>query len=260
MAPRQSQQLLERAELRPVRLIEHDWVDLDDGVSLAIRIWLPDDAGSRPVPALIDSVPYRRSDGTAIGDAAWGTYFAARGFAFVRPDLRGSGDSGGIMEDEYTEREQRDCDQVIAWLAGRDWCSGSVGMIGVSWGAFAALQMAARAPEALRGVVAIHGSDDRYADDVHYLGGCVATLEMSQWATSMLAYLNQPPDPAVVGDRWRQQWLERLSGATPWISHWLGHQRRDEYWRQGSACEDYAAIRCPVLAVGGWSDGDRDMV
>ncbi|MGH2858928.1 MAG: CocE/NonD family hydrolase [Solirubrobacteraceae bacterium] len=260
MASRQSQPLLERSEPRPVKVIEHDWIELDDGISLAVRIWLPQDADSRPVPAVIDSVPYRHSDGTAIWDAGWGTYFAARGFAFVRPDLRGSGDSGGIMDDEYTEREQRDCEQVIAWLAQREWCTGAVGMIGVSWGAFAALQMAARAPEPLRGVVAIHGSDDRYADDVHYLGGCVAAMEMSQWATSMLAYLNQPPDPAAVGHRWRQQWLQRLGGATPWITHWLGHQRRDEYWRQGSACEDYASIRCPVLAVGGWSDGYRDMV
>jgi predicted acyl esterase len=76
----------------------------------------------------------------------------------------------------------------------------------------------------------------------------------------MLAYLNQPPDPAVVGDGWRDAWLERLEKATLWIEPWLSHQRRDDYWRQGSACEDYSAIRCPVFAVGGWSDGYRDMV
>jgi putative CocE/NonD family hydrolase len=133
-------------------------------------------------------------------------------------------------------------------------------MIGVSWGAFAALQMAARNVEQLRGVVAIHGSDDRYADDVHYVGGCVSAMDMSQWATSMLAYLNQPPDPQVVGEGWRQAWLARLGGARPFIEPWLSHQRRDGYWRQGSACEDYGAIRCPVFAVGGWSDGYRDMV
>ncbi len=208
----------------------------------------------------MDSVPYRKSDGTAIGDAAWGTYFAARGFAFARVDLRGSGDSTGILEDEYTEQEQRDVEQVIAWLSERPWCTGSVGMIGVSWGAFAALQLAARHPEQLRGVIPIHGSDDRYADDVHYIGGCVSGMDMSQWATSMLAYLNQPPDPEVVGTGWRQQWLERLSDAKPWIDPWLSHQRRDAYWQQGSACEDYSAIRCPVFAVGGWSDGYRDMV
>ena len=149
---------------------------------------------------------------------------------------------------------------MIAWLADRPWCTGAVGMIGVSWGGFAALQMAARHPEQLRGVVPIHASDDRYADDVHYIGGCVSAMDMSQWATSMLAYLNQPPDPQVVGDGWRQAWLERLDGAKAFIEPWLGHQRRDAYWQQGSACEDYGAIRCPVFAVGGWSDGYRDMV
>ena len=122
-----------------------------------------------------------------------------------------------ILEDEYTDQEQRDAERVIAWLAERPWCTGAVGMIGVSWGGFAALQMAARAQCQLRGVVAIHASDDRYADDVHYIGGCVSAMDMPQWATSMLAYLNQPPDPAVVGDGWREAWLERLDGAKPFI-------------------------------------------
>ncbi len=246
--------------LRTVRVIDNDWIELPDGVRLAIRLWLPEDAETRPVSAILDSVPYRKSDGTAIGDAAWGTYFAARGFAFARIDLRGSGDSAGIMEDEYTEQEQRDVERVIAWLSERPWCSGAVGMMGVSWGGFAALQMAARQPEQLRGVIPIHGSDDRYADDVHYIGGCVSGMDMSQWSTSMLAYLNQPPDPQVVGAAWREAWRERLDGARPFIEPWLSHQRRDAYWQQASACEDYGAIRCPVFAVGGWSDGYRDMV
>jgi putative CocE/NonD family hydrolase len=243
-----------------VRVISTNWITLTDGIRLAVRVWLPEDAVQRPVSAILDSVPYRRSDGTAIGDAAWGTYFAARGHAFVRVDLRGSGDSGGVMVDEYTETEQRDCEEVIAWIAAQPWCTGAVGMIGVSWGAFAGLQMAARHPEQLKGVVAIHGSDDRYADDVHYVGGCVSAMDMTQWATSMAAYLNQPPDPLVVGDAWREQWRARLQNARLFIEPWLGHQRRDDYWRQGSACEHYAAIRCPIFAVGGWSDGYRDMV
>jgi putative CocE/NonD family hydrolase len=246
--------------VRGVRLIANDWVELPDGVRLAIRLWLPEDAQSRPVAAILDSVPYRKSDGTAIGDAAWGTYFAAHGFAYARVDLRGSGDSSGILKDEYTEQEQQDTERVIGWLAQRPWCTGAVGMIGVSWGAFAGLQMAARNVEQLRGVVAIHGSDDRYADDVHYFGGCVSAMDMSQWATSMLAYLNQPPDPQVVGEDWRELWLERLEGARPFIEPWLSHQRRDAYWQQGSACESYDSITCPVFAVGGWSDGYRDMV
>lgn len=260
MSPRQSPASDNEREQRAVRVIDTDWIELPDGVRLAIRVWVPEDADRRPASVILDSVPYRRSDGTAIGDAAWGTYFASRGFAFARVDLRGSGDSTGILEDEYTAQEQRDVERVIAWLADQSWCTGAVGMIGVSWGGFAALQLAARHPEQLRGVVAIHASDDRYSDDVHYIGGCVSAMDMSQWATSMLAYLNQPPDPSVVGDQWLPAWLHRLDRAQPFIEPWLAHQRRDAYWQQGSACEHYEAIRCPVFAVGGWSDGYRDMV
>ncbi len=240
-------------------MIDNVWVPLPDGVRVAVRVWLPEDALQRPVSAVLDAVPYRKADGTAVGDGAWGTYFATHGLAFVRVDLRGSGDSDGLIADEYTDQEQRDVEYVIEWIAGQSWCTGAVGMIGVSWGGFAALQAAARAPEQLRGVIAIYASDDRYSDDVHYIGGCVSALDMTQWATSMMAYINQPPDPAVAED-WRTAWRERLDGAEPWVAHWLAHQRRDDYWRQGSACESYAAIRCPVFAVGGWSDGYRDMV
>ncbi len=260
MSPRQSQAPRPDVTAAPVRVIDTDWVQLPDAVRLAVRVWLPEDAEVHPVAAILDSVPYRRSDGTAIGDADWGTYFAGHRFAFVRVDIRGSGDSTGVLTDEYLDQEQRDCERVLEWIAHQPWCTGAVGMIGVSWGGFAALQMAARHPPQLRGVVAIHASDDRYADDVHYLGGCVSAMDMTQWATSMLAYLGQPPDPAVVGEGWRAAWLERLEHARPFIEPWLSHQRRDAYWRQGSACEDYAAIRCPVFAVGGWSDGYRDMV
>lgn len=260
MTPRQTDGAVSDVSVSGVRVVDNEWITLRDGVRLAIRLWLPDVAEAHAVSAILDAVPYRKSDGTAIGDAAWGSYFASHGFAFARVDLRGSGDSEGVLPDEYTEQEQADTEEVIAWLASRSWCTGSVGMIGVSWGGFAALQLAARHPEALRGVVAIHASDDRYADDVHYVGGCVSAMDMAQWATSMLAYLNQPPDPLVVGSRWRAAWHERLAGAQPFIEPWLSHQRRDDYWRQGSACEDYAAIRCPVFAVGGWSDGYRDMV
>ena len=133
MSARQSQAPQTDAEGRAVRVVDNDWIELPDGVRLAIRVWLPEDAESRPVSAILDSVPYRKSDGTAIGDAAWGTYFAARGFAFARVDLRGSGDSSGVLLDEYHPQEQADICEVIAWLAAQEWCSGSVGMIGISW-------------------------------------------------------------------------------------------------------------------------------
>ena len=244
---------------QPVRTVEHLWIELPDGCRLAARMWLPEDAESAPVPAVLDAVPYRKGDGTAARDATRYPYIAGHGYACVRLDLRGSGDSEGVIPDEYTEQEQDDVEAVIAWLARQPWCDGAVGMIGVSWGGFAALQAAARNPPALRGVVAIHASDDRYADDVHYFGGCVLATDMVHWSACMAAYVGQPPDPAVVGDGWRDAWRERLDAMEPWVATWLAHQRRDDYWRQGSACERYDAIACPVFAVGGWVDGYRDM-
>ena len=47
------------------------------------------------------------------------------------------------MEDEYTAQELNDAVEVINWLAKQQWCSGTVGMMGISWGGFNALQVAA---------------------------------------------------------------------------------------------------------------------
>jgi putative CocE/NonD family hydrolase len=240
---------------RTVREIEHTWIPLSDGTRLAARIWLPEDAEADPVPAVLEYLPYRKTDGTAIRDAKRQPYLAGFGYAAVRVDMRGTGESDGILTDEYTEQEQKDALEVIAWLAEQPWCSGAVGVWGISWGGFNALQIAAHRPPALGAIMTLCSSDDRYADDVHYRGGCVLALDMLHWASSMLTWMARPPDPRLLGDGWRERWLERLEAGTPWIEPWLTHQRRDEYWQHGSVCEDYSAIDCPVYAVGGFVDG-----
>jgi putative CocE/NonD family hydrolase len=245
---------------RIVREIEHTWIPLSDGTRLAARIWLPEDAEADPVPAVLEYLPYRKTDGTAIRDAKRQPYLAGFGYAGVRVDMRGTGESDGILTDEYTEQEQEDGLEVIAWLAEQPWCSGAVGVWGISWGGFNALQIAAHRPPALKAIMTLCASDDRYADDVHYRGGCVLALDMLHWASSMLTWMARPPDPQLMGDGWREQWLERLEASEPWIEPWLTHQRRDEYWRHGSVCEDYAAIECPVYAVGGFVDGYTNSV
>jgi putative CocE/NonD family hydrolase len=244
---------------RRVREIEHTWIPLADGCRLAARIWLPEDADADPVPAVLEYLPYRKNDGTAIRDARRQPYVAGFGYATVRVDMRGTGESDGLILDEYTEQEQRDALEVIAWLAQQPWCTGAVGMWGISWGGFNALQVAARRPPALRAIMTLCSTDDRYADDVHYRGGCVLGLDMLHWASSMLVWNARPPDPRLRED-WREAWLERLEAANAWIEPWLAHQRRDEYWQHGSVCEDYAAIECPVFAVGGFADGYTNAV
>jgi uncharacterized protein len=125
---------------RAVNEIEHVSVPLHDGVRLAARIWLPADAGQRPVPAILEYLPYRKRDGTFERDALSHPYLAGFGYAVARVDIRCAGESEGLVTDEYTQQEWCDALEVIAWLASQPWCTGAIGMMGVSWGGFNALQ------------------------------------------------------------------------------------------------------------------------
>jgi uncharacterized protein len=244
---------------RAVRIIENAWIPLPDGTRLAARLWLPQDAADRPVPALLEYLPYRKRDFMRARDRPMHHYFAGYGYASVRVDIRGTGDSDGVIGDEYTAIEHRDAIAVIEWLAAQPWCSGTVGMFGISWGGFNSLQVAAHAPDALKAIITLCAADDRYADDAHYMGGCLLNENLT-WGTSFFMYSALPPDPQVVGERWRAMWRERLADATPFPAHWLRHQTRDDYWRRGSVCDDYEAVRCPVYAIGGWADGYSNAV
>ncbi|MDN5850201.1 MAG: CocE/NonD family hydrolase [Nitrococcus sp.] len=230
-----------------------------DGVRLAARVWLPQGAEQQPVPAILEYIPYRIRDHTRNRDDLNHPYIAGHGYASVRVDIRGSGDSEGVLTDEYTQEELNDGVAIIAWLAEQPWCNGTVGMIGISWGGFNGLQIAALQPPALKAVVTVCSTDDRYADDVHYMGGCML-LDNLSWASVMFAGNSCPPDPDVVGEGWRHVWLERLKGSGLWLQRWSAHQRRDDYWKHGSICEDYSQVRCPVYAVSGWADGYSNAV
>lgn len=236
---------------------QHVQIPLSDGRKLSARLWRP--VGAGPVPVILEYLPYRKRDGTAARDALNHPWLAGHGYVAARVDIAGTGESEGLFDDEYSEQELSDGVEVIAWLAAQDWCSGAVGMTGISWGGFNGLQLAARAPEALKAVVSICSTVDRYADDIHYKGGCLLG-ENAGWAGTVLGWFGLPPDPALQGDAWRDIWLKRLE-ETPFLAaEWLRHQTRDDYWRHGSVCEDFGAIKAAVLAVGGWHDGYRNTI
>jgi len=244
---------------RAIQMHDAVMIPLADGTRLAARIWRPIDADANPVPAVIEYLPYRLRDGTTERDMLTHPYFAGHGYAAIRVDMRGSGDSDGVVLGEYLPQEQDDALEVIAWIAAQPWCSGSVGMIGISWGGFNSLQVAARRPPALKAIVTLCSTDDRYADDIHFMGGCLL-LEKFFWGAKMFSINTAPPDPAIVGSKWRDMWLERLDRDGLWLIEWLRHQRRDEFYKHGSICEDWSAIQCPVYAVGGWADGYANAV
>jgi uncharacterized protein len=236
-----------------VHVIENCWIPMPDGCRLAARIWLPVDAEKLPVPAILEYIPYRKRDFTRARDEPMHYYFAGHGYAAVRVDLRGSGDSDGLLLDEYLKQEHDDALEVIRWIAQQPWCSGAVGMMGKSWGGFNSLQVAVRRPPELRAIVTVCSTDDRYADDVHYMGGCLLNENLA-WGSVLMSYNAYPPDPELVGERWRAMWRGRLEHAVFFPEVWLEHSRRDDYWKHGSVCENYAAVACPVYAIGGWAD------
>jgi putative CocE/NonD family hydrolase len=245
---------------QPIEVIESNlWIPLSDGHRLAARLWLPRGSRDNPVPALLELLPYRKGDLMRGSDETYHPYCAGHGYASIRVDMRGAGDSFGIMRDEYEQQEQDDALEIIAWLAEQAWCTGRVGMLGISWSGFNALQVAARRPPALRAIITACSTDDRYTDDMHYMGGCLLNDNLD-WGTTFLSRLPLPGDPRIMGEAWRKNWQERLDAIEPPAARWMMHSTRDAYWKHGSVNVDYGAIQCPVFAVGGWLDGYSNAV
>lgn len=226
---------------------------MPDGVRLSARIWMPPDNQTGPFPALFEYIPYRKRDLVRHRDERNHPFFAAHGYVCLRVDIRGSGDSEGVMPDMYSPGEMADARHVIEWIAAQPWCSGRVGMFGTSWGGTASLQAAVDAPEALCAVIANCSTADRFEDDIHWMGGCPLT-DSIEWGATLPAILTAPPDPANVGDIWRDMWEDRLHNLTFPLEHWIKNATRGAYWRHGSVRFDTVRLSCPVLAIGGWSD------
>ncbi len=233
-----------------MRVIENIYIPMPDGARLAARLWLPDDV---PAAAVVEYMPYRKRDATRARDEPIHAWLAGHGYAALRVDMRGSGDSDGLLLQEFQKQEQDDAVAMIAWIAAQDWCSGDVVMLGKSWGAFAGLMAAMRQPQALAGIVVVCGGDDRYDQSLHHTGGALL-CETLWWSDAMMLFNMRPPDPAISGEAWRGMWKARLDANEPWLGEWLRHQRRDAFWRHGSVSDDPGAIACPVFAVGGWAD------
>ncbi len=229
-----------------------------DGLELSANLWLPiplDAAPDERFPAILEMLPYRKDDWRLAGDSARGTYLAARGYAFCRLDIRGTGSSPGIAEDEYTEIETRDGYDAVEWLASQTWSNARVGMWGISYGGFTAIQVAKAGPPHLRAIVPMYASDDRYLDDVHYVGGAITVSEYGQYAVAMVAHNALPPRPSYRGAAWKDEWRDRLERTPPWLLEWRRHQTDGPYWRRGSLAPGWAALTTPMLLIAGWTDG-----
>lgn len=234
-------------------ILENEWIPVADGTRLAVRVFLPEDAVRHPVGAILDYHAYRRrTSPMRQQDEAVGAWLVPRGFALVRVDVRGSGESDGVVTNEYDRAEQADVPAILDWIGSQPWCTGRVGMRGLSYGAITALQAAARGLRRLTAILTAAGTENGYLDDVHMLGGCVL-LDKLSWGTIWRGIMAQPPDPQVVGERWRDMWQQRLEAQRPLVAEWHRHLLLDDYWRE-RVLLDYRRIRCPVYVTAGVTD------
>jgi uncharacterized protein len=253
-----------RTAPEPRFAVRVDWdvrIPARDGVELSANLWRPvPDAATldERFPVILEMIPYGKDSWRRAQDVTHGEWFAARGFALCRLDVRGTGSSGGIAFDEYTADETRDGYDAVEWLAAQPWCSGSVAMWGISYGGFTSIQVAALRPPHLKAIVPVMATDDRYTDDVHYRGGCLTVSELSQYAVSQVAMNAMPPDASFRGPAWRDEWRARLGATPPWLYAWLRNQTDGPYWRQGSLAPAYDAIEAAIFNVGGWHDSYVD--
>jgi putative CocE/NonD family hydrolase len=249
---------------RPAYEPEVHWdvrIPVRDGLELSANLWRPSPSADAPderFPVILEMIPYGKDSWRRNWDTAFGEWLAARGFALCRLDVRGTGSSPGVALDEYAEGETRDGYDAVEWLAGRPWCNGNVGMWGISYGGFTSIQVAKLRPPHLRAILPMYATDDRYRDDVHFRGGCLTASEKSQYAVSQPGMNALPPRPSFRGDRWRDEWRERLERTPHWLFPWIREQTDGPYWRRGSLAPDYEALECAVFQVAGWSDGYVD--
>ena len=242
-----------------VMLIKNVHIPMADGVRLAADLYVPDDgrddfAPATPLPVVMDYIPYRK-DEVNPAVAHHYLYLARHGYIVARVDIRGTGASEGVNTDEYTFQEQTDGAEAIEWFAAQPWCDGHVNMIGISYGGFTALQVAAHRPPHLTSIIPIDFTDDRYTDDCHYRGGLLRMYyDIGWYGTRMIAWNAMPPDPESSPGDWAAVWERHITDNEPYLLKWLEHQVDGPYWRNGSV-GDGAAIACPAFLIGGWRDG-----
>ncbi|HWX93186.1 MAG TPA: CocE/NonD family hydrolase [Terriglobales bacterium] len=234
--------------------VESAWIPMKDGVRLAATLYMPDGAEPRDkFPALLDYLPYRKDDGTAASDYPKNAYFARRGYVGARVDIRGFGASEGRPTDrEYSEQEQIDGEQVIHWLAAQPWSNGKVGMYGISWGGFNAIQMAMRNPPELKAIIAADATEELFHDDIHYVDGMMHIDEFElnmDMAPGMTGAPDYTLDEKVLGPRF---------DAAPWSLEYLKHQRDGVFWR--SPVRPLSEVKVPCFLIGGLVDGYRDSI
>jgi predicted acyl esterase len=164
-------------------------IPLPDGAALVGDVFRPDT--DRPVPVIAGFHPYNNEfqavpmmpTGFSVqrgwlesGDPF---FFARRGYAHGVFNVRGTGKSTGMYQ-AMGPLEARDGADAVQWLAGQPWCTGKVGLFGISYLAWLQIHVAMLAPPSLAAIFAPFGATDFYRDFLYH-GGIFSWRFLSHW-------------------------------------------------------------------------------
>lgn len=246
---------IEAAPGPPIEIRE-TWIAMPDGVRLSVDLYAAPaalDRGDR-LPVLLEYLPYRKRESRARNYSLY-SIFVASGYVVAAVDIRGTGNSEGrLVPHEYSEVEHRDGEVVIDWLAKQPWSNGNVGMFGISWGGFNAIQMALREPPALKAILAVDATEDLYQEDVHYIDGI---LHLDSWEMSQDLDNARPGAPEYRID---EAYFRDRFDTEPWLLGTKRRQRDSSYWDRAASPERIASLGVPSFHIGGWYDGYRDSI
>ncbi len=226
---------------------------MPDGVMLAADLYIPSGLKSTDrLPVLLEYTPYRKTESRGRNYSLY-SYFIKNGYIVARVDIRGTGNSAGhVIPYEYSKIELDDGEAIIAWLAKQDWSNGNIGMFGISWGGFNAIQMAVRNPPALKTFIAVMATEALYQEDVHYMDGIIHT---DSWMMSNDLNNSLPGAPEY---RLDNEWLNNRFNVEPSVFTYMRHQKDGPFWDRASSLDKYDKIKIPGFHIGGWYDGYRN--
>lgn len=235
-------------------------VEAADGTDLFVETWLPAPKDGNTPPARIPTVlvmtPYVQEDGeryTTRNLANLVQWFTARGYAVAQHHVRGTGNSGGCLE-QTSDDQIDDAARVIEYL-GEDapWTNGAVGMYGHSYDAETQISVAGRGDPAkiasLKAIIpsATVGGQYEYSfmDGVPYLGQA-ALSNGSYLATTSLAPGEAPIDAHTL-ERFGCQ-PELVLGSTDYSGDLTS------FWRSREYRPEIGQIEAATLWVHGLAD------
>jgi uncharacterized protein len=233
-----------------VELIRDVMIPMRDGIKLAANLYRPRKVGK--YPGIFSFYPYLKDGWIGIDHDPHHRYFASCGYAVMQVDFRGTGSSHGENPHPFDLQERRDGFDIVEWMAEQSWCTGAVGVWGISYGGITSLSIASESPPHLKAIIPINGTFDNYEWLLRTHGGRGLLLADVDWGTRMAAINMLPPVLQDPGGEWFSKWQERLTPASPWFMDWHGSPPTPDFWT--SRIIPLKKIEVPTFAISGWHD------